>query len=488
MKKVPFREKASYKWWVLSSLCLASVMVSLDNSILSTCLPKLSEVFQVDAAAIVWVNLVYFIMSQSLMLTLSKVGDVKGRKMVFLVGLSFFSVGLLGAALSQNLVQLILFRIVQGVGQATTYGLGIAIAAAAFPVQERGKALGVLAGATSVGLVAGPVIGGLILDVLGWRGIFYARIPFVILSLIMAAMVLEEQKREDHGSPFVFDTLGSMGLFGWLASLFLFLNLASKWGLGTGRSIFLAVIATAFFVFFLVVETRSPEPILDLSLFRKRMFTAATVSSTALTMGAATIVFLVPFYLAQGLGFSGSKMGIFMALLAIPSLVLSPLSGKVSDRIGSRFLCTMGTTILCCGLFWLRSLGASTTLIDIGIGIVLVGSGLAIFHPPNNSALVGSVPKDKLGIGSAVATTARQVGSSAAFAISATLYSAGEARHLALFQQQGVGPILAGRLASVAGFREALLVAIFVSGIAILTSLVRGPAEQKGADFGFQGK
>jgi EmrB/QacA subfamily drug resistance transporter len=472
-----FRERNSYKWWVLVTMATSSIMAALDLSLLTTCLPHLASVFHTDSSVIGWLNIVYFIMTQSLMMTLSKVGDARGRKKVFLAGLACYTVGLIVASLSQSVGQLIFARVIQGAAGATITALGMAITVAVFPTQERGKALGILIGSASIGLVAGPVIGGVLLDLLGWRAVFWLRAPFFAACLAMAWIVIGEQKK--GGERFRFDTLGAVSVFVWLSSLLLFLSFGNKLGFSALPSIFLATLVIVFFVTFLVAERRSPEPIVELSIFKNRLFSAGVISSMASTIGSSSAVFLVPFFLVQGLGFSGTAAGTFMALLAIPTLVLSPISGRLSDRMGSRFLSSTGVIIVCVGLAWLMRLGPDSSLVSIGTGIVLVGSGLGIFHPPNNSAMVGSVPKEMLGVASAVGTTARHVGSSLSLAVAGAIYSTHVARHLLAFTNAGYDPVSAKRLASIAGFSDTLAVTLCIAVIGIAASLFRGSATSR---------
>lgn len=476
MRRFSFQEKDSYKWWVIFTMSISSNMVALDLSVLTTCLPQLAKVFHTDSSVVGWLNIAYFIMAQSLMLTFSKLGDAKGRKKVFIMGLSFYTFALLVASLSQSVVQLIVARIIQGAAGATITALGIAITVATFPSEERGKALGILMGSQSIGLVVGPVLGGIVLDFLGWRAIFYARIPFMVACLLMTWLVIGEQKKAE-GHSFRFDIVGSVTLFGWLSCLLLFLSFGNKWGLSTFPSILLATMTVLLFTLFLIIEKGSAEPIVELRIFKKRLFSAAVASSMASTVGSSSTVFLVPFYLIQGLGFSGTAVGIYMALLAVPSLILSPLSGKLSDKMGSRFLSTTGVIVVVAGLFCLMRLGAGATVLGIGIGIALVGSGMGIFHPPNNSALVGSLPKDMLGVASAIGMTARNIGSSIAFAISGAVYSSRESYHLARLQHDGFDFAVAKKMASVASFNDTLLVVMLIACVGIFTSLFRGSAE-----------
>jgi MFS family permease len=408
MRNPAFRKKDSYKWWVLVTVSASSIMAALDLSILTTRLPHLASVFHTDTSVIGWLNIVYFIMTQSLMMTLSKVGGAKGRKRVFVAGLAFYTVGLLAASVSHTVGPLILARIVQGAAGATITSLGLAIAVVVFPSAQRGRALGILIGSASIGLVAGPVLGGVVLDLLGWRAIFYAGVPFLVACLVMARVIIEEQKKAD-GQGFTFDTAGAISLFGWLSCLLLFLSFGYKWGLTTFPSLLLATMTIFFFAGFLIAERRSAEPIAEISIFKNRLFSA-------------------------------------------------------------------GVTVVCAGLVWLIRLPVGATPFGIGTGIILVGSGVGIFHPPSNSPMVGSVPREMLGVASAIGTTARHIGSSMSLAVAGAVYGAHQSLYLPRFSHVGWAAAAARRMASVASFSDTLLAALSVACVGFMASLFRGSA------------
>jgi EmrB/QacA subfamily drug resistance transporter len=415
-------------------------------------------------------------MSQSLMLTLGKVGDTKGRKKVFMIGLTFYLAGLTACAVSQNVGQLIASRAIQGIGASTGYSLGMAIVVAVFPPDERGRALGIFASVNSIGLVAGPVLGGFLLDFLGWRAVFYTRIPLALAAIIMAWRIIEEQKvAEEHPK---FDITGSVSLFGFLSSLLLFLTFGGKQGFATASAFLPGCLAAILLVLFLLSEKKAPQPIIELSFFKKRLFVLATITNGLQAIGQAFVVFLVPFFLVEGLGSSGSATGLCMALLAVPIMVLGPVSGRLSDKIGSTFLSTLGVCLFSVALLYLSRLGEYPTYLHIGIGVTLAGMGQSIFMPPNNSAIIGSVSRDKLGTASSIAVTTRQIGASSGFAVAGALFSSRQAYLLDRFSNKGIDLLTAKKMASIAGFQDIILVGCAIAGLGIFTSLVRGPRQQ----------
>jgi EmrB/QacA subfamily drug resistance transporter len=452
------------------------LMTSLDASILYTTMPRLSEVFHAESSTVGWLNIVYYIVNLSLTLTIAKVGDALGRKRILLFGLALYSCGLALAAMSFNMVQLICARAMQGVGGATAASLGTAITVAVFPPDQRGKAVGILAGAGSAGLVVGPIVGGLLLDLLDWRAVFYARVPIIIACLAAIWSVVREQRQEKRKA-FSFDLSGSGALFVWLSSFLIYLSMAGRWGFSGIRNMPFAAGAVLFLVLFLIVERRSSEPVVELGLFRKRLFATATVSATVIAIGTSATAFLVPFYLLKGLGMSASAVGGYMAVLAVPALIFSPICGRLSDRIGSRGLSTFGVLVVCLSLFLLSRLGTEPTPFAIGLAVALTGAGIGIFHPPNSSALIGAVPKDMLGVASAIAMMARMVGTSIALALGGAAFDISESRHLLGLLKEGTDPAIAKKIAAIGGFHDALMVLLPIAAIGVLTSLVRGPKE-----------
>lgn len=469
----------SYRYWVLTVGSVVMLMANLDMSILYTTLPRLGEVFRVDTSLVGWANIVYYIVTLSLTLTLTKVGDALGRKRVFLVGLTLYAAGLGIASLSTGLTQLIISRAIQGIGGAMAVSLGTAITVAVFPPGERGKVLGTLAGVGSAGFTLGPMVGGLILDSLDWPAIFYLRVPIILACLITTWLVVKEQRPSDR-QPFRFDSLGSVSLFGWLSCFLLYLSMGNRWGFFGVTGLSLLCGAFLFFALFIFAEKRSPEPIVKLDLFRNRILASATVSSMTMAAGTSAVAFLAPFYLVQGLGLSGASVGLYMALLAAPSLLFSPLSGRLSDRIGSRFLSTFGVVVICvCFLLMIR-LGDHPASFVIAFDMALIGAGIGIFHPPNNSALIGAVPKDMLGFASAIPMMAKNIGTSVSLAVAGVAHSLFEARHLARLYEAGVDPMAVKRLVSVYSFRDTLLVILPIVAVGIFTSLIRGPGKTTG--------
>ena len=462
----------TYKWLALLTVSIGTFMATLDVSIVNISLPRLTEVFETEPSVILWVPVGYLLVSVSLMLTVGKIGDVLGRKRVYVLGFALFTVGLILCSLSQSILQLILSRIVQAVGNAMTVSLGAAIVTAAFPNQERGKALGILGGVVSAGLLSGPVLGGFLLDALDWQSIFYTRVPVGIVGLVMAGILLKEQRELSTGLKF--DLVGAATLFGSFSSLLLFFNLGGRLGFVSMPALALAASTAILLTLFVALERRAAQPIVDLNLFRNRLFAGGNASLGIMFVAIAANTFLMPFYLMEGLARSASETGLLLAIVPLATLVIGPPSGWLSDKIGSRLLCSVGMTLISLALFLLSGLGAESGDADILLRLIVLGAGIGMFSSPNNSTIMGAVPSNKLSTGSAMIATVRQIGMSIGIAIAGTIFTSRQALHAAQLAQDNLNPQMLQKLSLVGGYQDTLLVAAIVCGIGIFTSLARG--------------
>jgi len=461
-----------YKWLALFTVSVGSFVATLDASIVTISFPSLTKAFAVETSVVLWVTVVYLLVSVSLMLTVGRLGDVLGRKKIYAMGFALFTVGLAFCSLSQSIVQLILSRMLQGVGAAMIISLGTAIVTAAFPTAERGKALGLLGAVVSAGLLTGPVLGGFLLDLLDWRAIFYTRIPISIIGTVMACRLLKEQT--GRGKRFSFDWLGAVLLCAFLTSLILFFNLGGKWGYLSARAAALAGAVILLLVSFTFQERRAAEPTVDLDLFKDRVFACANISLGFMFFALGFYTFLMPFYLIDGLGYSAWHTGLTIAVVSVTTLVVAPVSGSLSDRIGTRLLCTAGISLICIALLLISRLDLQSSTADVVLRLVLFGIGSGLFQSPNNSSILGAAPRDRLGTASAMLATVRQVGISLGVAASGTLFAGYRASFAAKLAESSADPSMIGKLSLVSSFQDTLLIAFAICSIGIVTSLARG--------------
>jgi len=465
-------KSASYKWLVLLTVDIGTFMATLDGSIVNITYPRLTEVFKVEPSIILWVNVVYLLVSVGLMLALGKVGDIFGRKRIYILGFAIFTAGLIFCSVSQNIIQLILARAVQGIGAAMMLALGMAIITAVFPDKQRGKALGIMGSVVAAGLLTGPVIGGFLLDSLDWRAVFYVRIPIGIIGIITARIFLREQIEPTVG--FKFDLRGTLTLFGGLTCLLLFFNLSGRLGFLSPLVLILVSITLILLVLFIVFEKKAAQPTVDLGLFRNRLFAGGNISLGIMFLATSGIIFLMPFYLIDGLGHSASEAGLLLAVIPVTSLLIAPVSGWLSDKTGAMPLCTAGIALASLALFLLRDLGLESTDGQIILRLVIFGLGLGMFSSPNNSSIMGSVPKDKLSTASAMIATVRQIGMSCGIAVVGTIFTSRQLYHSSQLIQSNLEQPLLDKLSLIYGFQDIIFIAAIICSTGILASLARG--------------
>jgi EmrB/QacA subfamily drug resistance transporter len=466
----PVSRDYRYEWSVLIAVSVGTFLNALDVSILTVGLPALTIVFKTDSSVIGWVNIAYLITSQSLMFTLARIGDASGRKMMYSACLALYTVGLLLCSLSRNVPDLIAARAIQGVGGAGVISLSTAIGAAVFPEEERGKALGILTSVSAIGLIAGPLVGGVILDLLGWRAIFYTRLPVGILGIIMAWVMVREQREP---VALHFDLGGAMSLFGCLTSMLLFFSLVGKQGFFSTSNLLLAGSTVLLLGMFLLFEAKAAQPIIDLGLFRNPVLAGAAAAGTVHATVLAGSIFLLPFYLSEGVGYSAPMVGVSLAIVGVPFLLLSPISGKMSDRFGQRLLSAFGMSLACIALLFMSQLGSGSTGFGITVGLCIIGISYALFVPPNYSAIIGSVPRDRFGTASGILSVTRQVGSSSGIAVAGTLFASRLLFYSDHLAGRGLDAHLVRKLAVISAFQDVLLLAAVFGIIGIIASSVR---------------
>lgn len=440
-------------------------MATLDGSIVNVALPTLTEFFNTDITTIEWVVMAYLLTITSLLLSLGRISDMVGRKIIFTGGLLLFTIGSGLCALSTTEHELILYRVIQGVGAAMLMATGVAIITHAFPPRERGKAMGLIGTVVSIGSLTGPVIGGVLIQNVGWQSIFYVNIPVGIFGTVMALKVL--QKDENNNKDQTFDILGGLTLFISLVSLLLALSEGQEkgWDSGFIRSLFLS--SMVFFIIFLLVETRTKQPVINLHHFRNRQFASANISALISFIAMFSVILLMPFYLQNELGFSTQKMGIVFTAVPLVMSVISPISGWLSDRTNSYFLSSIGIGIGSLSILSLGFLTADSSFTDVALRLSFLGLGMGLFQPPNNSIIMGSLPKEQLGIAAGVMGTMRNMGMVIGVAVSGAVFSNRYVYY---------GNI---ETSFMPAFRDALIVSAIICAIAVLISLVRSKSKNQ---------
>ncbi|HEV2852041.1 MAG TPA: MFS transporter [Thermoanaerobaculia bacterium] len=399
---------AGRRWWVLVAVGVGTFMSALDGSVVNTVLPVLRRDLHTSVAGIEWVTTVYLLVVSALLLSVGRVGDLHGHKRIYLSGFVLFVLGSALCGLAPSAGALVGLRALQAVGASMLFANAPAILTKSFPAEQRGRALGALGTFTYLGLTAGPSLGGWLASAYGWRSVFYINVPVGAVAIALALRSVEDDRPEASGERF--DVGGALLFMAGLVALLVALNQGHAWGWGSVPVLGLLAAAALLLAAFLAVERRNASPMLDLTLFRSRTFSGTTVSALLNYICVYSVLFVLPFLLIQGRGLDTRHAGLVLTAQPIVMAVVAPLSGALSDRIGSRPLATLGMLALAAGLLLLATLADNAPLTRIAAALGVVGLGVGIFVSPNNSALMGSAPRHRQGIAAGVLAMARNIG------------------------------------------------------------------------------
>lgn len=478
---MPWREKTTrfhpsgadssgYKWKALITVALGTMMGTMDASITNIAMPTLTRTFAVSITTIVWVTLAYMLTSTGLLLSLGRAGDLWGRKRIYVWGSFFFVLGLALCALAQNIGQLILFRVIQAVGTAMSMACGAAIITEAFPPEERGLGLGLLAVSVSAGLIIGPVLGGFLLGWFDWRSIFYFRIPLGLLVLVLAVICLKKDEPKPLKVPF--DWVGTLLSSIGLAALMIGVNQLHRFGLNSPLFYGLMGLGLGCFLLFIAAEKKASNPLVDLTLFHNRVFSGSVGGLFMMFLTYSAYILLMPFYLLQGVGLKPEQAGIMMTVVSLVAIFIGPISGRLSDRYGPAVFSTLGAAVTVVAFFLFTGWTAEETWIGMLPALSLAGLGMGMFQSPNNSSIMGAVPKDRLGTASAMIATSRQVGISLGTALAGTIYSQRLVHHNLELNRLGFHGQGAERTAVSLSFNDAFLTSAVLMTTVVALSLM----------------
>ena len=463
----------SYRWWVLLVTSIGALMASLTSGTLIIALPDILRDLHTDIFSLLWIVVGYTLVATVLVLNAGRVADMVGRSRSYTLGFVIFTVASILCALAPDAKQLILWRLVQGVGGALLMANATALVTDAFPRLELGKALGINAMVIGAGAILGPIVGGWLTQ-FGWRTIFWFNVPIGVAGIVAAGLILVDQVQHDRQVEI--DWVGSILYFVGLMGLMMALAFGGVYGWTTWWVVggFLAFVLAA--PVFLWVEAHHHAPLLDLSLFRNRLFAMGNLTGFLNAIARNGVLFLLVFYLQGARGESPVTAGIMLAPLAIGLIVLSPISGVLADRYGSRALATSGMVITGLGLLGLTTLSVTTPYWQLAFWQLVVGAGSGIFNSPNTSAVMGVVPPNKRGAGAGTRMMLMQSGFVVSIALAIGLVSASMDPKVlvAIFSGTQIG----GQGISLVPFMNALhlafLAGVVASALGAVASLMRG--------------
>ncbi|NOX34451.1 MAG: MFS transporter [Deltaproteobacteria bacterium] len=410
------------KWKIFFLVATSIFMSTLDSSIVNIALPYMMQGLKTNMQTIQWVVLMYLVTVSCLLLTFGRLSDIKGRRPVYVFGFTIFTAGSLLCGMAEIPLFLIVSRALQGCGASMLMACSPALIVDAFPVRERGKALGMIGAVVAAGLTTGPVVGGFILEYFSWRFIFFINIPIGIAAALCGMLVLKDvHAAQGSGEPM--DKTGGILLIIILSSLIVFMTQLSKWGFFSALSLSFAGLFILGCIFFAVNESKSRYPLFDLKLLEIKLFVFPVIASAILFAALFVIVFMMPFYLTYPCGFSASKTGSIMIVPFLFLLFVSPVSGVLYDKLGSRLLCMTGMSVLTLSLVSLIYIQPSMGVLSILWRVALAGIGTALYVSPNNTVIMSCVPLTRRGIASGAVATARNLGMVVGVALAGLIFS-----------------------------------------------------------------
>jgi EmrB/QacA subfamily drug resistance transporter len=459
------------KWIFFLLVAVGIFMSTVDSSIVNIALPVIMADFAQPLTIMEWVVVSYLLTISSLLLTFGRLSDLRGRRWVYCRGFLVFTLGSVLCSVAQNVWLLIAARACQGVGAAMLMACSPAIIVDVFPPAERGRALGMVGTVVAAGLTTGPALGGFILDHFSWRVIFYVNIPIGLVAFWAAARILKGGPADViRREPF--DGVGALLLALCLCTFLYLLSHLQALSQTPLQAAGIAAVALAAGGYFFWFEGRTEHPILDLALLKVRLFSLPVAAAAILFAGLFTIVFLTPFYLLHPAGYAVEKAGLLMMVPFVLLFVISPLSGALADRMGSRLLCSLGMLLLSAALFAFSRLGPVASVLQLVWRLALAGLGTALFLPPNSAIAMGSVPPHQRGTASGMVATARNFGMVFGVALAGTVFnliftrlSGGES--LKVFRPELTPHFMAA-------FRAAMLVGSGITAAGVVVAYLRG--------------
>ena len=462
------------KWFTLGAVSFGLFMIMLDNTVVNVALPAIARDLHIGLSELEWVVTGYALTFAALMLSGGKLADHYGRRRLFVLGILVFTAASLACGLATGGSTLIAARIVQGVGAALMNPATLSIIAATFAPRQRGMAIGIWAGVSALALAIGPLVGGLITEHASWNWIFFINVPVGIAAIAASYLFIDESKdkRADQRLDLPGLFTSGVGLF----ALEYALIEANTYGWTSGRIVACFAVAAVALVSFVWIEVTGRAPMLDVSLFRNTTYVGANIVMLLVALAMFGVFFFVSLYMQNVLGYSAVQAGAAFLPMTILIVLVAPVTGKLSDKYGSRWFITAGLTLLAVQLLYFSQLGSSATYWELLPAFLIGGVGMGLTMTPASAAAMRAVPVDRAGVGSAVLNSARQVGGSLGIAIMGAIVAASVTVSLqGAYASRNPALIHTAINQFVNGFSNALMVAaaIAFAGAVVAALLIR---------------
>jgi len=396
------------KWWTLGAMCLALFMVMLDNTVVNVALPSIQRDLDTSISGLEWIVNGYTLSFAVLLAVGGRIGDIFGRRRAFVFGVVLFTVASTTAGFAPSNFALVASRVLQGIGAAFMMPGTLSIITDAFPPSERGKAIGTWAGVSALALAIGPVLGGFLTEEVSWRAIFYINLPVGALAVLAALFVVRESRDTTVGRKV--DYLGVGILTVSLTALVLALIEGNSWGWDSTSVLALIAVSIVSLIVFVLTENRVLAPIIEFGLFKSRNFIGSVITAFIISFAMMGVFFFLALYMQNILGYTALEAGVRFLPTTLVIMVISPISGRLADKIGPRWPIVAGMTLIAISLYLFSTIEDGTTFGDILPSFIVLGAGIGLTMSPMSTAAMNSVPRTKAGVASGVLSMFRMVG------------------------------------------------------------------------------
>ncbi len=407
------------RWWTLGAMCFALFMIMLDNTVVNVALPSIQRDLHASLSALEWTVNAYTLTFAVLLVTGGRLGDIFGRRRMFLFGVVVFGISSAAIGFAPTDTMLVAFRAVQGIGAAFMMPATLSIITQAFPAHQRGTAIGTWAGVSALALAIGPVLGGFLTEQVSWRAIFFINPPIAIIAIAVTLFAARESRDETVSRKVDFPGIASITI--GLTALVLALVQGNAWHWGSARIISLFAIAALSLVTFVIAELRGPAPMIDFSFFRSRTFVGANLVAFVVSFAMLAQFFFLALYMQNILHYSPLQTGLRFLPATLVIIVMGPLAGRLTDRIGPRPLMVSGLLVVATALFIQSRLTVHTGYGLLLPGFVLMGLGMGLTMSPMSTAAMNAVDRTKAGVASGVLSMNRMVGGTFGVAVTGAL-------------------------------------------------------------------
>ncbi len=411
--------EANRKWWILVGVSIASFLGCIDFTIVNTALPAIQTGLSASVTQLQWIINIFILALSTFMVIMGRLADIYGRRLLLYIGMTVFGVASLGAGLATSIDGLIFFRLIQGISCAILYTASGAIVSNAFPVEERGKAIGTLFGVNGIGLAIGPVIGGILVSALSWRWIFLVNVPAILISLTICFISVHESRNLESSK---IDWFGFVALLIALPCLILGLTQGAAWGWSSVTTLSIFAVAILMFITFYFIEMKVDVPIIQFHLFINRMFITSIVATFALALFYCLAFFLMPLYLHNIRNETGYMIGLMLLPTTAMVALLSPIVGRVVDKFGAKLPLVIGFIFFTLSAFLQTQFAENSSLFYILLAFIFMGIGWACILGPSTVAALSSLPESMGAVAMGSSWTLHNIGGAVGLGVGVVVY------------------------------------------------------------------